>query len=175
LLKITSLNPPLPGIIFGMNRIWMILILLLGATAQAAEDVTADSLWSWLAWPNAPLVVDVRESSEWQTGHIGQSVLYAWTSGDLAQHWKDLPRGGSVVLVCQTGARAAKAAAFLESLRDSGYSTKVYLMTGGMNAWNHPVIGITNHKKAPEKHGLLDWDLLGRLRHGSSFASRLSL
>jgi len=157
-----------------MNRFWLILILLLGATAQAAEDVTADSLWSWLAWPNAPLVVDVREVSEWQTGHIGQAVLYSWNSGELLQRWKELPRGGSVVLVCQSGARAAKAAAFLESLRDSGYSAKVYRMTGGMNAWNHPVVGIVNRRKALEKHGLLDWDLLGRLRRGSSFASRLS-
>ena len=68
-----SLKGLAPIIIPGMNRFWLILILLLGATAQAAEDVTADSLWSWLAWPNAPLVVDVREVSEWQTGQIGRA------------------------------------------------------------------------------------------------------
>jgi len=157
-----------------MTRLCLLLLLLLGSNARAWEDVSSDSLWSWMAWPNAPVVVDVRELSEWQAGHIAQAMHYPWLSGDLKVRWRELSQAGSVVIVCQSGSRAAAAATWLEGQKDSGFSAKVYRLSGGMGGWNHAVTGVSARRKAEKaavKRG--EWDLLGRLRRGASFGTRL--
>lgn len=157
-----------------MRRLLFLLLLVLGSQARAWEDVSTDSLWSWMAWPNAPVVVDVRELGEWQSGHIAQALHYPWVSGELKSRWRELSQASSVVLVCQSGIRAANAATWLETLKDSGFSAKVYRLNGGMNAWNRSVTGVTSRRKA-ERPAVrrLDWDLLGRIRRGAGFGSLL--
>ncbi|MEN9354927.1 MAG: hypothetical protein RL318_2252 [Fibrobacterota bacterium] len=152
----------------------MMLLLALGSAAQAYEDVTSDSLWSWMAWPNAPVVVDVRELSEWQSGHIAQAMHYAWNSGDLKARWRELSQASAIVVVCQSGSRAAAASTWLETLKDSGFSAKVYRLSGGMNSWNHAVTGIATRRKVEKAASRpSNWDLLGRLRRGTGFGARV--
>jgi hypothetical protein len=79
-----------------------------------------------------------------------------------------------VVIVCQSGSRAAAAATWLEGQKDSGFSAKVYRLSGGMGGWSHAVSGVSVRRKAEKpavKRG--EWDLLGRLRRGAGFATRL--
>lgn len=157
-----------------MRRLLLLLILFLGAEARAWEDVSADSLWSWMAWPNAPVVVDVRELSEWQSGHITQALHYPWLAGDLKARWRELSQASSIVLVCQSGTRAASAATWLETQKDSGLAGKVYRLTGGMNAWNHSVSGISSRRRLDHANARrLDWDLLGRIKRSAGFGSIL--
>lgn len=157
-----------------MRRLFLLLILLLGTQARAWEDVSADSLWSWMAWPNAPVVVDVRELGEWQAGRISSALHYPWVSGELKARWRELSQASSIVVVCQSGSRAAAAATWLESQKDSGFSAKVYRLSGGMNAWGHSVAGVSSRRKAERANPRrLDWDLLGRLKRGGGFGSLL--
>jgi len=145
------------------------ILLFLGGAAHAGEEVTADSLWSWMAWPNAPIVVDVRELPEWQAGHIPQAMHYAWLTGDVKARWKELTQAGAVVLVDRSGERSPAAAEYLEGLKDSGFTAKVYVLEGGMGAWNHSVASSSPRRKTTATATKpLAWDILGRLRGAST-------
>lgn len=77
------------------------------------------------------LLVDVREDSEWQAGHIpgalhlGKGVI----ERDIESRIPD--RGESIVLYCGGGYRSALAA---EVIQKMGY-TDVLSMDGGMRGW----------------------------------------
>ena len=145
-----------------MTRLWALVFLMIGSSIGAHEQVSADSLWSWLAWPNAPLVVDVRENAQWQVGHIPQAILLPWNSGELRTRWRELPRLGKIVLVGDERSQRA-AANYLESLRDVGETARIYRLEGGMAAWNHPVSStLPSSPKKKAKSSTLD--RLGRLR-----------
>ena len=79
-----------------------------GPAGQVA-DVQPDELQAVLA-AGAELV-DVRNSSEFAAGHIAGAVNLPL--GRLAERLDELPRGGTVVVHCQSGARAGVAASLL--------------------------------------------------------------
>ena len=74
------------------------------------------------------LVVDVRETAEYESGHIlgARSVPLARIETSELKR-KDKP----VILYCDSGERAAKAAA---ALRKQGFE-KVVVLSGGLGAW----------------------------------------
>ncbi len=74
-------------------------------------------------------IVDVRDLSEWQSGHLEQARLMP-LSQVRANPRQSLPRDG-VVLLCARGLRSAQAAEIAETL---GY-VKVYSLAGGLQAW----------------------------------------
>jgi hydroxyacylglutathione hydrolase len=86
---------------------------------------------------NGIRVFDVREQDEWDEGHIEPAVLMPYTA--LAQQldrpprFDQLPFGkdDAIAVTCHTGKRSSTAVSLL--LRE-GY-TKLYNVTGGMEAW----------------------------------------
>lgn len=73
-------------------------------------------------------LIDVREDSEWSTGHI--SGARHIPLGRLADQMGDLPKDRPVVTVCRTGPRSERAA---QTLREAGYSAD--FLVGGVTAW----------------------------------------
>ena len=92
---------------------------LLSATDVAAAD-RADA---------RPLILDVRNESEWATGHIEDAANIAL--GDLPARLSSLDPALPIVTVCGSGYRAATAASLLAS---HGFH-QVSIMDGGMAAW----------------------------------------
>jgi hydroxyacylglutathione hydrolase len=78
---------------------------------------------------DAPLVVDVRQASEYEAGHVAG----AWHigAGDLPGHLADLPHDRPIAAICAGGYRASVAASLLDA---AGFS-KVSWVAGGMDAW----------------------------------------
>ena len=78
---------------------------------------------------DAPLVVDVRQASEYEAGHVAG----AWHigAGDLPGRLADLPHDRPIAAICAGGYRASVAA----SLLDAAGFTKVSWVAGGMDAW----------------------------------------
>jgi len=74
------------------------------------------------------LLLDVREDAEWQAGHAPK----AWhiPLGRLPARLRDLPPNRTVITVCRSGHRSARAAALLA--RDG---RDVINLAGGMHAW----------------------------------------
>lgn len=80
------------------------------------------------------LVVDVREGSEYRSGHIPRSKHISL--GQLLQRLREVPKDKTVVVVCRSGSRSSRAA---EMLMEAGYRN-VYNMSGGMQRWSGPTV-----------------------------------
>lgn len=78
------------------------------------------------------VMIDVRQPEEYQgdLGHIPGSTLIALDT--LPDHIHELPKDKTIVFVCRSGGRSARAAAFA---MENGL-TNVYNLKGGMILWN---------------------------------------
>ena len=78
--------------------------------------------------PDDLVVVDVREPSEWEAGHIEGAVHVPL--GDLSRRVGELDPQARTLVVCHLGGRSAQATAWL-----SAQGHDVTNLTGGMDAW----------------------------------------
>ncbi|MBN1479299.1 T9SS type A sorting domain-containing protein [candidate division KSB1 bacterium] len=109
------------------------------ASIFAYENITPAQVYERLVAGDTLQLLDVREVSEYQAGHIaeppGMPVLFPanmpWTSGVLSQHYQLLPTDRDIIVNCRSGGRSASASAFLES---RGF-TRVFNMINGFNGW----------------------------------------
>ena len=74
-------------------------------------------------------VLDVRELSEWTTGHIAGATLIPL--GQLESRVNELPKDKDIVVICRTGVRSAQARV---TLLNAGFQ-RVTSVAGGINAW----------------------------------------
>lgn len=84
----------------------------------------------------APLVIDVRQLSEFESGHVPGALAIG--AGDLSDRLDQLPRDWSIATICASGYRSSVAASLL---RASGF-TRVAWVPGGVPTWEaagHPV------------------------------------
>lgn len=83
--------------------------------------------------PTAPIAIgttllDVREQNEWDEGHAIGAVHVPL--GDLTARVGELPVGGQLIVICRSGARSARATAWL-----NGAGFDAINLDGGMIAW----------------------------------------
>lgn len=79
--------------------------------------------------PPEVVLVDVREPHEYEHGHIPKAQSLPMRL--MIQRGRGLPTDQPIILVCRSGRRSRLAASMLQDL---GY-TKVYILQGGMLAW----------------------------------------
>ncbi len=84
---------------------------------------------AWIAQPDRPLLLDVRELDEWDAAHLPDARRISVKV--LAERLDELDPVQPVIVYCRSGARSARAAALL---RDAGF-TQVFDMAGGILAW----------------------------------------
>jgi len=110
-----------------------ILACLLTAAASAShnEPMSAAKLARQLGSEQAPLVLDVRSTGEYQSGHVPGAVHIPHTR--LAGRLSELDAGKQqqVVVYCEQGPRARRAESILE---EAGY-TEVRTLKGHMSHW----------------------------------------
>ena len=75
-----------------------------------------------------PLVLDVREPSEYAAGHIAGSTLIPLHQ--LSSRMSELPQDREIICVCASGSRSSSAA---RQLAGNGYN--VLNLSGGMSRW----------------------------------------
>jgi rhodanese-related sulfurtransferase len=96
------------------------------------------------------VVVDVRQSTEWDHGHIDGSVpaprglLEFFADPASPKHAEALDASRPIIVVCHSGARAALAAA---TLQDMGFGD-VAILQGGLSAWLEAGLPVTEHEYA---------------------------
>ena len=116
---------PLVGaLVSGGLLLWPVL----AGSARGAQVDTAEAVR--LVNREKAVLIDVREVEEFATGHVvgARNIPLAALEGNKALPTnKTLP----LVLVCQTGARAGRAAGILQKL---GYAN-VQSLAGGLKAW----------------------------------------
>jgi rhodanese-related sulfurtransferase len=74
------------------------------------------------------ILVDVRQSEEWERGRIAGSVHIVLE--EVTTRAGEIPRGTTVVFVCRGGNRSGMVA---DAFRGDGYDA--YNMAGGLRAW----------------------------------------
>jgi len=99
-----------------------------GATVGEAE-LTPEALKARLEARDRVFVLDVREPPERAICHIPGSVLIPL--GELPRRLGELPTDRDIVVVCRSGARSARAVAFL---REHGFA-RTWNLRGGLLAW----------------------------------------
>jgi hydroxyacylglutathione hydrolase len=79
--------------------------------------------------PDGPLVVDVRQASEYMAGHVPGALHI--TAGSLPERLDELPRDRPIATICASGYRASVAASLL---RSAGFRD-VSWVADGLPAW----------------------------------------
>ncbi len=74
------------------------------------------------------VLLDVRESHEWRSGHAPKARHIPL--GELGRRAGELPRNREILVVCRSGSRSARAARMLAAQRGDVANVK-----GGMGAW----------------------------------------
>ncbi len=75
------------------------------------------------------VILDVREQSEYDAGHIPGVTLIPMNA--VANRLNEIPKDKPVIVTCRSGNRSGQVTDYL---RQQGY-TNVHNMTGGINAW----------------------------------------
>ncbi|HET8588729.1 MAG TPA: rhodanese-like domain-containing protein [Nakamurella sp.] len=78
--------------------------------------------------PPDAVLLDVREDDEWAAGHVPGATHLPMTT--LTARLDEVPDGAPVYVICRTGSRSARVAAFLNS---SGW--EAVNVAGGMQHW----------------------------------------
>ena len=129
----------------------------------APAVVSAAELRGLLASPNPPRVLDVRTPGEFETTHIAGSYNVPL---DLLREHRDEIRShldDRVVLVCQSGQRAAQAE---DALRTAGLGN-VHILDGGIGAWETQGFAVNR--------GARRWDLQRQVRFVAGTIVALSI
>jgi hydroxyacylglutathione hydrolase len=77
----------------------------------------------------SPVVIDVRQASEYEAGHVPGSLAIG--AGDLPDRLGSLPRDRPIATICASGYRASVAASLL---RAAGFP-RVDWVAGGVPTW----------------------------------------
>ncbi|MFL5776049.1 MAG: rhodanese-like domain-containing protein [Chloroflexota bacterium] len=114
------------------------------APVETGGRLTVDQLAARLdrGGPTAPIVVDVRQLSEFEQGHVPGSLHLA--AGSLPDRLAELPRDRPIATICASGYRASVAASLLSA---AGFRD-VSWVPDGLPTWRG--------RGHPTEHGLPD-------------------
>lgn len=98
------------------------------ASLDLAADIDVQTVASILDHPDI-FLLDVREQSEYDAGHIAGNTLIP--TGSIADRLAEIPKDKEVVIYCHSGARSSRVFDFLTQ---QGY-TNIHNMQGGIVAW----------------------------------------
>ena len=101
-----------------------------GLPTESAKGIDLDALKDLSDQGRAPMILDVRQRSEYHAGHIKGALNIEL--GELQEHLDGLPRELPLVTVCASGMRASIAAGILQ--RDGRDNVQV-LAESGTAAW----------------------------------------
>ncbi|MFZ3580415.1 rhodanese-like domain-containing protein [Virgibacillus sp. DJP39] len=97
------------------------------------EEFTSEELQELLGKENSVVIIDVREDEEVAQGMIENARHIPLQN--IPTSTQELVKGKHYVLVCRSGARSMRAAAYLD---ERGY--KVSNLAGGMLEWDGEVV-----------------------------------
>jgi hydroxyacylglutathione hydrolase len=100
-----------------------------GRPFESGSVVDVDRLAADIAGADAPLVIDVRQAAEFESGHVPGAIHIG--AGELPAMLDALPRDRPIATVCASGYRSSVAASML---RAAGFE-RVSSVTAGVPTW----------------------------------------
>ncbi|NLY65063.1 MAG: rhodanese-like domain-containing protein [Alcaligenaceae bacterium] len=92
-----------------------------------------------MANKSSALFIDIRSAEEFKNGSIPQARNIPMD--ELEQKVPSLPKNKPVILVCNMGRTAQKAAGILQKLNIE----EVYVLSGGLSAWTQDGLPVKKH------------------------------
>lgn len=98
------------------------------------SQITPTDLPQWLQSQSAPVVLDVREPSEWQAASVQSQgfTLVQLSMNDIPARLAELDPCQPIACLCHHGARSQRVAQFLVQ---NGFENVVNI-AGGIDAWS---------------------------------------
>jgi rhodanese-related sulfurtransferase len=125
------------------NYMWVLLAALSGGmliwpALRGNGGITVTEATSLMNREDG-VVLDVRETHEWSTGHIPNARHIAL--GQLESHLSELEKlkGKPIIVCCASGNRSSSACA---TLKKAGFE-KVFNLAGGIGAWTDAGLPVT--------------------------------
>ena len=117
------------GTFVKLSSCWLLAAALAcgGGGASDSSEISPQVLLDIAGQANGPLVLDVRSAEEFASGHVPAAIN---VSLQVAARTGELDPAREVVVYCERGTRAAKAA---EVLRSAGFAVRH--LTGDMSGW----------------------------------------
>jgi rhodanese-related sulfurtransferase len=117
------------GIAIALLAVVLVVVLLNGQDKPTTLPATISVSDAAERFAAGSFLLDVREQSEWNEGHINGAVLIPL--GELSTRLSEIPADRDVLIICRSGNRSTQAR---DQLRSAGYPNTTSI-DGGMNAW----------------------------------------
>ena len=108
----------------------ILLISCSNTNSQIIEDINA-SQFETLIKKQDGIILDVRTSEEFYSGHISDATNLDYYKNDFEEKLNIMRKDIPIYVYCRSGGRSKKAAGYMKNL---GFS-KVYNLIGGIGAW----------------------------------------
>jgi len=115
-----------------MILVWFFLLgMIINSFLKSTYDISPQQAVLLMSHESGSVVLDVREDSEYQSGHIQDSIHIPM--GSLSSRVNELEKykDKNVILGCRSGSRSGRACGLLKK---NGF-TKVHNLRGGVMAW----------------------------------------
>ena len=112
-------------------------VLVSCSPAAPPTSISQAELAGRIGTPSAPLILDVRTRSEFDSGHIPGAVNIPYTDLPVRLGELEIESDQEIVVYCERGGRSTTAAS---ALRGAGFST-VLQLEGDMSAWRASQLG----------------------------------
>ncbi|MEJ2230144.1 MAG: MBL fold metallo-hydrolase [Nitrospirales bacterium] len=103
---------------------------------KRGQRISAQALAEQLTTKSSPLVLDVRTTKEWESGHIERSLNIPLAH--LAERMQAIPTDRPVVVHCASGYRSSIAMGLLEKFGRNNAMDLVGGYEAWMKTWGHP-------------------------------------
>jgi rhodanese-related sulfurtransferase len=141
---------------FATNH-WMLVVAFIAVVYFLIQDIVEASLRKYQTISplltvtklnsGNPIIIDVRETGEFNKGHISDAIHIPVASIEKNLNKIELYKQDDVIVVCHTGTRSVTACQQLTKL---GFEN-VFLMTGGMQSWEENKLPIVAEKSSKGK------------------------
>lgn len=96
-----------------------IIGVLLALSAMFGLAACSDDADSGGAVSESAIIIDVRDQSEWDAGHLDGAELVPWNTGEFASQVTTMDPDAEYLIYCRSGNRAGQAQALME---DNGFT-----------------------------------------------------
>jgi rhodanese-related sulfurtransferase len=100
------------------------------------KNLDAQMAETWLQEHKDAIILDVRTTGEFESGHLPNALHINYFDAGFAQNVSKLDKNQLYLVYCQSGGRSASAAEKMASL---GF-TSLYNLRGGIGLWRGKII-----------------------------------
>jgi len=115
-----------------MILMWFFLLgMIINSFLKSSYDISPQQAVLLMSHETGSLVLDVREDSEYQSGHIKDSIHIPLSGLKSRMSELDKYKEKNIILGCRSGSRSGRACGMLKK---NGFE-KVHNLRGGVLAW----------------------------------------